>query len=102
MTSYYQLDRFEGRYRDSRQAATAMPDKRTLYSLTPEERLENGISLRTLAEQYGDLMPFYDTTFGNSVYMRMADGGRYEVRIASTGLFTRPLNTAAKRLNPPL
>lgn len=99
LTSYYQLDRFEGRYRDTRQAINA---ERTIYDLAPAETLENGLSLRKLAREYGDLMPFYDTTFGNAVYMRLKDGARYEVRIGQTGLFARALNEAAKSANPPL
>lgn len=91
--TYYQLERFEGRYQNTEQEQTA---QRTVYDLFRQ----TGLSLRLLAERYGELMPFHDSTFGNSVYMNLVDEGRYEVRIGQTGLFARATNQAALAANP--
>ena len=91
LNSLYRLDRITGRFADLDQARDG---PRTVYALTDEP----GVSLAELARHpLIDTAQVVDTSYGNSVFMPLADGATYEVMITQDSLLPRPSNAAARK-----
>jgi len=85
----YRLERLAGRYADidTERAAT-----HTVYRLHDDDRLDVWGLVR-VAQSH---LPWIDARYGSAVYLPMADGARYAVSVAQSGLLARPLNDAAR------
>jgi hypothetical protein len=78
----FELDRVAGRYRsiDDEQQA-----QRTVYQLRPER----SVDLYALAERFPILAPLVDAQYGSGTYVPLDEGGRFEVRVSTSGLLIR-------------
>lgn len=85
-TSLYRLERLSGRYENLEHERTR---PRTVYALAPHR----GIDLWDLARS--DRLPWVDAQYGSAAYVPLAEGARYRVSLAATGLVVRPDNEAA-------
>jgi hypothetical protein len=88
LDAQYRLERVSGRYRDIEQERNG---ERTVYALSENP----GVDLWILTTQYPRWLPFVDAVYGSATYLPMADGARYEIKMAQTGLIARPVNEAA-------
>ncbi|MEJ2292198.1 MAG: hypothetical protein P8Y05_10855 [Deinococcales bacterium] len=79
----YRLDRIAGRY-------ASIEDERsqphTVYVLQPGGRVD----VFDLARRYPVLVPLVDARYGSGTFVRLRDGGRYVIRVSTTGLLVRP------------
>jgi hypothetical protein len=89
LDAQYRLERLSGRYRDIEQERR---DQRTVYALSENP----GVDIWVLRQQYPKWLKFVDAVYGSATYMPMADGARYEVSMAQTGLIARAANEAAQ------
>lgn len=80
----YRLERLTGRYRDVNQERRVT---RTMHALYGKKQT---IDTWILVQRFGDWLPLVDATYGNAVWLPMADGVRYEVHIGVNGLIARP------------
>jgi len=78
----YRLDRIEGRYR-SIEDERSQPH--TVYVLQPGGRLD----LFDLARRYPALTPLVDARYGSGTFVPMNGGGRFLIRVSTTGLLVR-------------
>ena len=87
----YELDRVGGRY-------TAIGDERdkprTIYSLTPSRPLD----VFSLRQRYAALSPVVDAEYGSAVFFPVHYRMTLEVRVSTTGLMLRPVESAASLL----
>ncbi len=92
LDSQYRLDRFSGRYSETHEEQTR---ERTVVDLKPER--STGIDFLPVAQTLAEYVPLVDIpSYGEGVYMPMADGARYKVTILSSGgLLPRSDNEAA-------
>ena len=91
LDSFYQLDRITGRYKDINLANTKQS---TAYKILKEER---GLSLWDMKKMVGEKLAFFDTYFGQGVFMPMRHLARYTVLITQSGLVVRPANKVANQ-----
>lgn len=86
--SVYKLDRLTGRYAslDDEQVK-----ERSLYSVTSEP----GVDVFELIKKRGGWLKAVDAYYGSGVFVPMADGASYEVRMSQNGLIARPANEIA-------
>lgn len=87
----YRLERLSGRYDTVHEELNA---PRTVITLSPER----GLDVWSLASDYPGWVPLVDARYGSATYLPMGDGARYQVRITTSGLIARPVNTAAQSL----
>ncbi len=85
----YRLERMSGRYRDLEQERHAA---HTVFSLSDNP----GLDLWTFAIEHPGWLPFVDAVYGSATYLPMADGARFRVSVAQSGLLARPTNAAAE------
>ncbi len=81
----YRLERLSSRYADidaERQAP------HSLYALAEH----HGLDPWDLAHRYSRWLPFVDAVYGSAIYLPLADGAGYEVRVTQSGLIARALN----------
>ena len=87
----YELDRVGGRY-------TSIGDERdkprTIYSLTPSRPLD----VFSLRQRYAALSPVVDAEYGSAVFFPVHHRMTLEVRVSTTGLMLRPVESAASLL----
>jgi hypothetical protein len=87
--SAYRLDRIGGRY-------TRLEDERSqprsVYSLNQPQRID----LWDLVHRYHSWVPWMDALYGSAIFLPMADGALYEIKVSQSGLVARPLNQAAR------
>ena len=91
LDSYYQLERLSGRYSDIEQANSLLP---SAYRLSGAQK---GVSIWKLKQLMKSKLPFLDAYFGQSVYLPMQDGARYQLSITQSGLVVRPANEVANQ-----
>lgn len=91
LDSYYQLERLSGRYSDIEQANSLLP---SAYRLSGPQK---GVSIWKLKQLMKSKLPFLDAYFGQSVYLPMQDGARYQLSITQSGLLVRPANEVANQ-----
>jgi hypothetical protein len=89
LDSYYQLERLSGRYADPEQAKSSPP---SVYQLAGEQK---GVSIWELKKIMKSNLPFLDAYYGQSVFVPMRDGARYNLILSQTGLVVRPANESA-------
>ena len=82
----YALDRIAGRYRE---LADEREQPRTVHSLGAE----SPVDLFAIIRRYPFLSGFVDATYGSGTFAPLEDSGRYEVRVSTTGLLIRSLET---------
>jgi hypothetical protein len=85
----YRLDRLSGRYRDIKQARTALP---SLHPLTEN----SGVDLWALFNDGQDWIPGIDAVFGSAVYLPMDHQAVYHITLSHKGLVARPGNDQAR------
>lgn len=78
----YELDRIGGRYLSLEDERTK---PRTLFSLAEEKPFD----LFDLRRAYPLLAPLVDAEYGSGTFIASEDGGRFEVRVSTTGLLIR-------------
>lgn len=81
----YRLDRIEGRYSNIEDERS---QPHTVYVLQPAGRLD----LFDLARRYPALTPLVDARYGSGTFVPIGDGGRYVIRVSTTGLLVRRAN----------
>ena len=69
-----------------------MTAERTVFALAEDP----GLDLWTLAHEHAEWLAWVDASYGNAVYLPMADLAIYEVKMTQTGLIARPMNTQAQ------
>ncbi|WP_455381032.1 hypothetical protein [Acidihalobacter prosperus] len=84
----YRLTRLSGRYAT---VAGARSHLHTVYALGDVRGLDVWQWSRRLH------LAFVDAVYGSSVYLPMAAGAKYRIRLGVTGLIARPVNTAARQ-----
>jgi hypothetical protein len=89
LDSYYQLERLSGRYADPEQAKSSPP---SVYQLAGEQK---GVSIWELKKIMKSNLPFLDAYYGQSIFVPMRDGARYNLILSQTGLVVRPANESA-------
>ena len=82
----YELDRVTGRYRDIRQERSK---ERTVYSLADE----NPVDLFALRRRYTFLAPLLDAEYGSGTFVPVTKVAEFEVRVSTTGLLIRDVNS---------
>ncbi len=87
--SAYRLERIGGRYS---RIEDERSQPRTVFPLYPPDRVD----LWELIRRYHAWLPWFDALYGSAVYLPMADGALYEIKVSQTGLVARPLNQAAR------
>ncbi len=97
LDTQYRLDRLSGRYEDTESELHA---ERSVYDLRPTARPGlmgklGAVDLWQVARKSSRLAPVVDALYGGGVFMPMADGAKYEIWIAQSGLVARPSNPAA-------
>ncbi len=100
LDTQYRLDRLSGRYEDTQSELHA---ERSVYDLRPPARQVmvgslgslGSIDLWQVARRSSRSAPVVDALYGGGVFMPMADGAKYEIWIAQSGLVARPSNPAA-------
>jgi hypothetical protein len=85
----YELDRVTGRYDDIEQERSSA---RTVYTLTPERRVD----LFGLRTRYAFLAPVLDAEYGSGTFVRITAPAALEIRVSTTGLLIRPADTQAR------
>lgn len=85
----FQLDRLSGRYADVSALKVA---EITAYGLSNQPGRWMW-SLTTRTERW---IPWLDASYGNAVYLPMADGARFRISVAGAGLVARPDNAQAR------
>lgn len=85
----YRLERLSGRHRDLERARSG---PHSVYPLSAEA----GLNLWGFAQRHERWFPWVDATYGTATYLPMADGARYSVRLAPSGLIGRPVNSQAR------
>jgi hypothetical protein len=85
----YRLERLSGRHERS-----GSGDAATAFDLDAGEQVPLVIAWLTRLQH---LLPWVDSIYGSAVYMPLADGARFEVLLARSGLVARPVNEAAAR-----
>jgi hypothetical protein len=83
----YELDRLGGRY-------TSIEDERikprTMFSLAPARPLD----VFALRQRYAALSPLVDAEYGSAVFLPVHDRMTLEVRVSTSGLLLRPIESA--------
>lgn len=79
----YQLDRVAGRYTSVEDERSA---PRTVYPLSDDTRVDLFRTVRGAAW----LEPLVDAQYGSATFTPVRDGGRYVVRVSTSGLLIRP------------
>ena len=97
LDTQYRLDRLSGRYEDTESELHA---ERSVYDLRPPAQPGmigklGAIDLWQVARKSSRSAPVVDALYGGGVFMPMADGAKYEIWIAQSGLVARPSNPAA-------
>jgi hypothetical protein len=86
----YRLERVGGRY-------TTIEDERnrprTVYALNPPDRFDTW----DLARRAKEWLPWVDALYGSAVFLPMADGALFEVRVSHSGLVARARNEEAHK-----
>ncbi|MEJ2665544.1 MAG: hypothetical protein P8Z81_00325 [Deinococcales bacterium] len=78
----YRLDRIEGRYASIENERT---QPHTVYVLQPGGRID----LFDLARRYTVLSPFVDARYGSGTFVPLNGGGRFVIRVSTSGLLVR-------------
>jgi hypothetical protein len=78
----YQLDRVAGRYLNLDDELTS---PRTVYSVARESRID----LFEMARRYEFLRRLVDAEYGSASFLRIRDGGTYQIRVSNSGLLIR-------------
>ena len=78
----YQLDRVAGRYTNLDDEQTS---PRTVYSLASDR----AVDLFGMARRYDFLARLVDAEYGSATFLRIRDGGTYQVRVSNSGLLIR-------------
>ena len=87
----FRLERIGGRFNDVELERLA---PHTVYSLADDA----GLDIWRLAQKHKGWLPWIDAVYGSATYLPMADGTRYSVTAAQSGLVARPANTRAKEI----
>jgi hypothetical protein len=82
----YELDRVAGRYDDLAQERSA---ERTVHSLAPEKRVD----LFNLRRRYTFLSPLLDAEYGSGTFVPVTEPATFEVRVSTTGLLIRKIDS---------
>ena len=85
----YRLERISGRYTRVEDERT---QARTVYALNQPQRIDPW----ELVHAYRSWVPWIDAHYGSAVFLPMADGALYEIKVSQSGLVARPLNQAAR------
>ncbi len=89
LDTQFELQRLWGRHLSGEQRNTAAAQDLLI------ER--PGIDVLALSHSLGNWAPFSQREFGSAVYMPLADGAQYEVRISQKALVVDPVNPIAKQ-----
>jgi hypothetical protein len=89
LDAQYRLERISGRYADIELERSA---PRSVYELSENP----GLDLWAVAARYRGRVPIVDAVYGSATYLPMADGARFQVSLAQSGLVARPVNEAAR------
>lgn len=89
LDSLYRLERLQGRYEDIQQERFAPRSVNAFHS-------DNNLDFAVVIGRYQRWLPWIDTTYGNAVYMPMADKASYTISMSQSGLVARPDNKAAE------
>lgn len=92
LNTQYRLERLSSRYRDIQQARTTLPD---VFAMHDPDAASGVLSLAQIQKRYPKWLDFFDTVYGGSVYMPLANQAEYSVHITQSGLVARPINQAA-------
>ena len=84
--TFYQLDRFAGRYQDARVALNSPP---SLVDL----RDSPVIDIWELARDYPDTLFMVDAQYGSSVFLPMRDGYTYRISMSNSGVLARRIES---------
>jgi len=87
--SAYRLERISGRYS---RVEDERSQPRTVYPVNPPDRVD----LWEFVHRYHTWLPWIDALYGSAVFLPMADGALYEIKVSQSGLLARPLNQAAR------
>lgn len=82
----YQLDRVTGRYV---RLDDEMSQPRTVYPLSPD----SPVNLFDLRQQYAMLESLVDAGYGSGTFQIASSPATYEIRISTSGLLIRPVDT---------
>jgi hypothetical protein len=82
----YELDRIAGRYNAVRDEQTR---ERTVFSLATSKPFNSF----ELARRYWVLRPFVDAQYGSATFIQARTPATWEVRVSTTGLLVRPVET---------
>lgn len=95
LPALYRLDRISGRYDDLDQQTTA---SRTVIDVS-QTRWGDLFDLKKQAPRW---FPEVDTVFGSGAFLRLVDGGHYDVSLMRTGaVVARPDEATAERIDQP-
>jgi len=86
----YRLERVGGRY-STIEDERSRP--RTVHALNPPEHFDTW----SLARQAKEWLPGIDALYGSAVFLPMAEGAQFEVRVSHSGLVARARNEAASK-----
>ncbi len=89
--SLYRLERISGRYSNFRQEMSA---ERTVHQL---EASPYAVDTWVWLKQLPWLREWVDAQYGSAMFMPMADGAIFEVKLGFAGLVARPVNSAGKQ-----
>ena len=82
----YELDRIGGRYRDIEQERNA---ERTIHSLSQDK----SVNLFGLRQRHTFLAVLLDAKYGSATFVPVIQAAELELRVSTTGLLMRELNT---------
>ena len=82
----YALDRIAGRYRE---LADEQTQPRTVHSLHDA----GFVDLFDMVRRYPFLAPWVDATYGSGTFAPIGNGGTFEIRVSTSGLLIRTLDT---------
>ncbi len=85
----FELDRISGRYRDIEQERSA---ERSIYSLNTDK----SVKLFNLRQRYTFLTILLDAKYGSASFIPVTQTAELELRVSSTGLLFREINTLPK------
>lgn len=85
----FELDRISGRYRDIEQEKSA---ERSIYSLNTDK----SVKLFNLRQRYTFLTILLDAKYGSASFIPVTQTAELELRVSSTGLLFREINTPPK------
>ena len=88
--SLYRLDRLSGRYANVGQE---IHEPHSAVALSSSA----GLDAWSLLDRHPRWMPWMEASYGSGVYLPMADGARYQVKLSRTGLTAQPVNVAASQ-----